>query len=227
MKQADILRALQNSSFPFERRKSVRHSNSDNKRGFILGTILDYYKNRYTVTKQTKKKQHLTKLLCAWIRKHHPSFYFTTIQVNKGGSALHVDSINCGPSIIQAFGKFTGGKLWSLDKPSKSASVRSLTWMDGNVPHITLPFKGERYSVVYFALKPRDSPPPTAEQQKFLRSLGFPAFKRNLRCPLSKAVLEAGSTPKERLSKAANILKKLRVPGIGDYTNKSISYRGR
>ena len=72
------------------------------------------------------------------------------MQVNKNvATVLHIDNNNLGPSSIIAFGEHDGGELY-VNNVGK-VSVRN-TWhiFDGNVPHLTGPFKGERYCLIFF-----------------------------------------------------------------------------
>lgn len=60
----------------------------------------------------TLEHPELAELLCSYIRRKFPKFVFTSIMVNEGRSALHVDPSNCDLSTIVSFGEHTGGELW-------------------------------------------------------------------------------------------------------------------
>ena len=64
---------------------------------------------------------------------------------------MHTDKSNDGPSAIIALGEFTGGELWTADRGVLPCS-NELRLFNGNQPHCTLPFKGERYSLIYFSV---------------------------------------------------------------------------
>lgn len=80
------------------------------------------------------------------------------------GAAPHRDANNTGLSMLAAFGNFQGGELryWPDDDksvgveklPSKGSMVidvrKHLLLFDGQRCHEVLPFKGERYSLVWF-----------------------------------------------------------------------------
>ena len=201
MSERKITYFLDNAVWPLEKRGSVKRSEKDTKkRGFMLGAVLLYFQGQFRVSRQTRKNEELTKLLNKWMRKHHPKYRYSSIQLNRGTSALHVDQANCGKSVIKAFGNFTGGRLWSLSWPKKSFNIKRGNGkiIDGNVPHITLPSpKGTRYSAVFFNMKGRFRPLPP-EQRKYLKELHFP-LPKSLKCDQVPQ--------RKRLPEAAKILK--------------------
>ena len=83
----------------------------------------------------------------------HPSFQFTSIQVNVGlASVLHTDDANIGPSLVVALGPFTGGQLWTHRAAEGCVlDVRNFAYINGRVPHRTLPYAGDRVSIVLFS----------------------------------------------------------------------------
>merc|ERR1712151_789522 len=102
----------------------------------------------------------------------------------------HCDGNNEGPSAIQAFGKFTGGmlKYWPKDlkvagKPQPSVEDlnsddcvahkidNKMLIFDGNRAHEVTPFKGNRFSVVYFSTQGYGKFKPADVKQ--LKSFGF------------------------------------------------------
>lgn len=209
----DILEALRNTTIPFDRRNGVRRSNSDKKRGMCLGYVFHYCKG-WWASKNTVKDQKLSHLLCLFAAERFPDFKFSSIMVNSGSSALHVDKGNCGPSLIIAVGNHTGGKLWQY--PGTELKVKNrLVECDGRLPHITLPFEGERYSVVYFNMK-GSRPPAPESHQRILKKCGFAKPPRKH--------TDNGRPQTHNLSHAAKILKtkwKLSQKYIGDWKNTS------
>ena len=89
--------------------------------------------------------------------------------------------------------------------------------IDGNIPHITMPHKGERYSVVFFAMRSRHKPMPETEARMH-RQLGFPKFRAPSKCT---------GRVRGRLREANQILLRMGVPKrhIGDFENKRIVRR--
>jgi len=64
-------------------------------------------------------------------------------------SALHIDKNNLGPSYIIGVGEYEDGELWVQDL-GKVDCKHSWELFDGNIPHCTMPYKGTRYTLIYF-----------------------------------------------------------------------------
>jgi hypothetical protein len=103
------------------------------------------------------------------------SFKFTSIQLNHNfASALHVDDYNSGPSYIVGLGGYEGGELWTLEHGPLDCHHRFCHY-DGTEPHATLPFTGERYTLVFFT---HQTHPRLGDADRaYLESLGFPLPK--------------------------------------------------
>eukprot|EP00928_Gymnodinium_smaydae_P098543 TRINITY_DN9187_c0_g1_i1.p1 TRINITY_DN9187_c0_g1~~TRINITY_DN9187_c0_g1_i1.p1 ORF type:complete len:441 (+),score=85.65 TRINITY_DN9187_c0_g1_i1:59-1381(+) len=150
----------------------------------------------YGPTTQTTRYPHFACFLNKWLEDNVPSyvaedFACTAINLNANyAGRRHRDGNNEGPSIIRAFGNFTGGKLkyWPkdikvtgktspaveslLDKDCVTHDIKNKTLMfDGNRSHEVTPFKGNRYSVVYFATQGYGKFKPA--HVKTLKTLGF------------------------------------------------------
>merc|ERR1712048_1037171 len=123
-----------------------------------------------------KRYPGVPKLMCQWLKDNKPKipakFVCTAINLNCNyAGRRHRDGNNEGPSVIRAFGKFTGGrliyfhkddgktvtrdKLHKLDKKDAITCdiAKNTTVFDGNRAHEVEPFKGERYSVVFFTAR--------------------------------------------------------------------------
>jgi hypothetical protein len=212
-----ILEALRSVKFPAERRASVKYSSKDPKKGFMLGRVVEITKG-YRLSVMTKKHPKLALLINTWMRKRHPSFHYTSIQVNKGRSSLHVDRMNCGPSLITALGSFSGAKLWSWGSQKNrlhDISTKSII-IDGNLPHMNTPLvRGERYSLVFFNMK-GNQPPMPAHEVSLYRKLKFPPCKTSMLCT---------PTNKIKLDEAARFLRGkfgFTRRQMGDYNNRRI-----
>jgi hypothetical protein len=216
--EAQILRLLRQTKFPLDRRRSVRKSASDTKEGFVLGRVTQYGVG-YRMSAMTRKHSLLASLLNTWMTRKHPGFSYTAIQINRGSCGLHVDQGNCGHSVIKAFGDFSGGELWTLATPHKLHDVkRRALYMNGNVPHMTMPFAGERYSIVCFTTRAAHREMPPAEMLAY-RRLGFPRLRKPRHCAPAE---------KHRLEEACNVLTAhfgVSAADIGDYSNASIPRR--
>jgi len=151
---------------------------------------------QFMCTPATTKYPNFPRLLCKWLLGNEPSlklnakFVCTAININANyAGRRHRDNGNEGPSIIRAFGKFTGGHLryWPKDfKKEGRADVMNLKLkdsvsgdlfknsfvFDGNRAHEVEAFKGERFTLVFFTgggwktMKP--------EYIEFMKSAGFP-----------------------------------------------------
>jgi len=150
----------------------------------------------YRPTCVTTRYPNFVRFLNKWLKDNLPAsvaddFVCTAINLNANyAGRRHRDGNNEGPSIIRAFGKFTGGmlKYWPKDLKCTGKqqprvedlanddcithNIKNKTLIfDGNRAHEVTPFEGNRYSVVFFStqgfakFKPADV--------KTLKSLGF------------------------------------------------------
>ena len=123
------------------------------------------------LTKITLRHSAVFALLARWIEDNAPEkfgqlFPFTSVNINFGYAArVHRDGNNIGPSMTKSLGSFTGGNLlyWENDDGRLDLSTadpahasctfdtrRQMVLFDGNRAHAVSPFKGERYSLVFF-----------------------------------------------------------------------------
>lgn len=150
-----VLEELRNTRFPKRRNCRPNAAETDEPiESFALG-IAPYRGNReqnwrlHGPSKWNRKFPRLYRLLCGFISAYHPNFKYSTIQLNKNFQCLpHVDKYNKGPSYIIALGDFTGGELVI---EGESYNIRN-RWkkFDGRKLHAVSPFRGERYSLVFF-----------------------------------------------------------------------------
>lgn len=121
---------------------------------FSLGTV--NYRGQKSVGGRIKGPSRFNKkypVLLSKLRKMmklwHPEFKYTTIQVNKNFSSKpHIDKNNVGPSYGIAMGKFTGGDLYVEGK--KHNIKNKFLNFDGTLGHWVSPYKGTRYSLIFF-----------------------------------------------------------------------------
>lgn len=218
MSRAAILSYLRGIELPKETRRSVRASERHDKRGFVLGYVIGYAQG-WTPSRATKQHPGLASLLCSYARARMPDLVFTSIMVNEGRSALHVDKSNCDLSAIVSFGDHVGGELWEY--PGRILRIHNrLRRCQGSLPHITLPYEGERYSIVYYNLASQDSRAPSRTMTSFLDQLGFHRLAER-----PARTLPARS---DLLPVAAKLLREelgLSSAFIGDYANERIRPR--
>jgi hypothetical protein len=147
-----VLEELESIRFP----KTVSRKNISSKpiEAFVLGDV--NYRGQKNLGGKTrgpsrynKKFPELFKAIKDMISYYHPNFKYTTIQLNKNVlSPPHIDKNNVGPSYIIGLGDYTGGNLAIEGK--KFNIKNKWKYFDGNKGHWTEPFKGLRYSIVFF-----------------------------------------------------------------------------
>jgi hypothetical protein len=129
-------------------------------------------------------RPNLSETLVKFAKKYVPDFPFTSIQVNKNYlSALHVDKNNLGPSYIVGIGDYEEGGLWVQTHGEVNCKHR---WQlfDGNIPHLTLPYTGTRYTLIYFSqqsFKLLGKVGNNRSHRDIMMRLGFPFPNRNAR----------------------------------------------
>jgi len=172
-----MLAALREVAFPKQVRRKVvaagsraEEEEATGPRSMPLGLVLSW-RLGVGVSRFTGVQEELTRLLCVSVRSAQPNFPFTSLQVNKNHMfALHVDNRNVGPSLILGLGDYLGGQLYVHGRGRLDVQRRWLEF-DGNVPHLTCGFSGERFSVVAFVHECFRKVSPADEAR--LRGLGF------------------------------------------------------
>jgi len=172
---AVVERALGMANVPLSAsRKNVIPKGQEAIKGAICGLYV--YADNIGVASFSRRHPWLTRLLAAFCHREQPNFKFTSIQVNVNyASRPHVDRNNLGASYIIGLGKYTGGALWvHKDDGNKAHTLEDevtlapmynkgdtymgsdtniqgrWTQFNGNRLHLTRPFQGTRYSLVYF-----------------------------------------------------------------------------
>lgn len=187
----DVLAVLRLWAFkPNETRQNVMKDGVNFVFSDTLG-LLAGYDGSVCVTCSTTLYPVVSQLLCRWLEDSLPAdmrhkFGCTSINVNSGYAAkIHRDANNVGPSMIKAFGKFTGGELNYWAEDNKAAHVESvvkenkdtiniqknLLLFDGNRAHSVEDFEGERFSLVFFTT--RQYQKSSKEVRKCLENCGF------------------------------------------------------
>mmetsp|Transcript_112278 Transcript_112278/g.194648 ORF Transcript_112278/g.194648 Transcript_112278/m.194648 type:complete len:508 (-) Transcript_112278:96-1619(-) len=144
------------------------------------------------VTHNAKRYPAFTQLIVKWLVDRLPKevqdFTFTSLNLNCNYAAKrHRDGQNFGPSMIKAFGDFSGGELNVFPEDDRDKSDLSklpasdkrclnikdnLAMFNGNSAHEVEEFQGTRLSIVYFTLGCHDRA--KDEDVELLRQLGFP-----------------------------------------------------
>lgn len=120
-----------------------------------------------------RRRPGLTRELVRFGVAHLPKgFKFTSIQLNHNfASELHVDDFNSGSSYIVGLGSYKGGALWTLEHGPLECKHTFVNY-DGTEPHATLPFTGDRYTLIFFSHQTH--PKLKDEDREYLLGLGFP-----------------------------------------------------
>lgn len=107
-----------------------------------------------TSNHKNKNCKRIYELIKALINVRHSYFQYTSITVNRNLKCNpHRDKRNCGVSYIVAFGMFEGGELdyeISDTRQGRFDLKNHWTLFDGNQLHGNQPFKGTRFSLVYY-----------------------------------------------------------------------------
>lgn len=130
--------------------------------GFCLGSVRQLDKG-IVPSRFNPRFPQLLKEACALMKAHDPNFKYTSIQVNKNMQcAPHRDAGNEGPSYIIGLGDYQGGDLVVQETSGpKTHNVHNrFVHFDGRLVHHVLPFKGERYTLVFFTVKKPNPRPP-------------------------------------------------------------------
>tara|TARA_R110000751_G_scaffold210731_1_gene314433 strand:+ start:206 stop:703 length:498 start_codon:yes stop_codon:yes gene_type:complete len=158
-----VLKILTELKFPHHERFNVATAPYE---GFVLGQV---YLRKGTasgvghakaLSRHHKKKKYDEIYIEAkkLMKKKDPNFKFTSIQFNKNNKAKkHKDGKNVGVSYIIGLGDYTGGGLIVYDadgKKSKTHDIKNKFFkFNGSIhPHETAPFKGERYTLVFYSI---------------------------------------------------------------------------
>lgn len=180
---------------PNKMRENVRREGTPFVYSETLGLVQSFTQQWY-LSQRSRRHPAVLKLLCRWLRSHispqAKEFAFTSVTINAAYSAKrHRDAGNVGPSIVKAFGEFSGGELmyWPGDRPEKRLKLEELSardlvtldvkenlvLFDGNRAHEVCPFDGERYSVVFFARRGYENVPMRLQREYKALNGYFPA----------------------------------------------------
>jgi len=127
--------------------------NQKNARQVCFG--MTKHRGKKKVSKFTEKYPHIMDLFNEFIDNHIGGFHFDGVYVNRNLICKkHLDSKNVGKSLIVGFGDFTEGETsLYFDKEIRfNIQNYSLSFNGSKIEHSSLPFKGTRYSLVFFTV---------------------------------------------------------------------------
>jgi hypothetical protein len=164
MSRTALFEELESIKFPLATSRNNIKRGGKSTMGFVLGKVrnrgsgLNYDKRVIRDSRRTSEEKYakVYELAKALIKKEKPNFKYNSIQFNKNArTARHKDGFNVGVSAMITLGDFTGGNLLVFDENEKNPqSVKTKNrWVIFNgskFPHETEPFKGTRYSLVFY-----------------------------------------------------------------------------
>tara|TARA_Y100000389_G_scaffold81274_1_gene77845 strand:+ start:1206 stop:1811 length:606 start_codon:yes stop_codon:yes gene_type:complete len=147
------------------RPSQVEKSEKGGYEGFVLGIVTSWagkgshsgYRKMLSMKTREPKYKKLFNETKKLMRLKDPKFKFTSIQYNKNNrAARHRDAKNVGVSYIVGLGDYTGGELIVFDENEKNPVKHDIrgkfnTFDGSKYPHETAPFKGERYTLVFYS----------------------------------------------------------------------------
>ena len=166
-----VLKMLRELKWPRTLRPNVlRQSHVDKGgktgyEGFVLGIVTSWagkgtragYRKMLSMKTREPKYKKFFRESKKLMRMKDPKFKFTSIQYNKNHrAARHRDAKNTGISYIVGLGDYTGGELTIFDENEKNPVKHDIkgkfnTFNGSKYPHETAPFKGERYTLVFYS----------------------------------------------------------------------------
>tara|TARA_B100001094_G_scaffold55907_2_gene51389 strand:- start:119 stop:628 length:510 start_codon:yes stop_codon:yes gene_type:complete len=164
MSRTALLEELESIKFPLAVNRNNIKRGGKSTMGFVLGKVRNRgsglkYDTRVIRDSRRSNEEKYAKvyeLAKALIKKEKPNFKYNSIQFNKNArTARHLDGNNVGISSMITLGDYTGGNLLIFDEDEKNPqSVKTknrwITFNGSKYPHETEPFKGTRYSIVYY-----------------------------------------------------------------------------
>ena len=156
-----MLKELRNTEFP----KNTGRKNNLNKGqtyslSMVLGKTMKMYCSKEKDSQKcirpsrfNKKFPVLLGLAKKFLKSNAPNYAFHSVTINKNHrSAKHTDRNNKGFSYIIGLGNYTGGDLVFESGDYKGSHNIKNKWLKfkGDHPHFVKPFKGERYTLVYY-----------------------------------------------------------------------------
>jgi hypothetical protein len=164
MDKTKMLKELRATRFPKNKgRTNILNKGQTYSLSMVLGKVRQLYsscngKVCKVDSKWNKKYPELLKAAKQLLKQHDPKYRFEAVTINKNQKAhSHTDVNNVGHSYIIGLGDYTGGELVFTDKDSPYYGTHNIKnkWLKfvGDTPHHVRPFKGERYTLVYYHWK--------------------------------------------------------------------------
>ena len=159
----EMLKILNETEFPINTgRTNILKKGQTHSKSMVLGKVHQMFKGcdgkKCKVDSQNNKKyKELLKATKSFLRDSGVKYRFESVTINKNhAAAKHVDQNNQGHSYIIGLGNYTGGELVFTNKASATHGTHNIKnkWLKftGDTEHYVKPFKGLRYTIVYYHL---------------------------------------------------------------------------
>ena len=157
----EMLQILEATDFPINKgRTNILKKGQTYSHSMVLGKVRKMFsscdgKVCKVPSRHNKKHEGLLKAAKSFLRSHDPNYKFEAVTINKNhAAAKHIDKNNKGHSYIIGLGNYTGGELVFTDKKSPNYGSHNIKnkWLKfvGDTEHHVKPFKGTRYTLVYY-----------------------------------------------------------------------------
>ena len=161
--KSEMLKLLNETEFPKNTgRKNVLKKGQTHSKSMVLGKVHKLYsscdgKKCKVDSRHNEKHKKLLEAAKSFLRQSGVKYRFESVTLNKNhAAAKHVDQNNKGHSYIIGLGNYTGGDLVFSDKSSPYHGSHNIKnkWLKfvGDTEHYVKPFKGTRYTLVYYHL---------------------------------------------------------------------------
>ena len=159
----EMLNLLESTEFPKNTgRTNVLKKGQTHSESMVLGKVHKMYsscdgKRCKVASRHNVKHKELLAAAKSFLKAAGVKYRFESVTVNKNhAAARHVDKNNTGHSFIIGLGNYTGGQLVFSDKESPYHGSHNIKnkWLKfvGDTEHYVKPFKGTRYTLVYYHL---------------------------------------------------------------------------
>lgn len=164
MNNPKMTKLLRGTRFPKNKgRTNILNKGQTYSLSMVLGKVRKLYSSCNgrvckVPSRWNSKYAALLKASKQLLKAHDPKYRFEAVTINKNQKASsHTDVNNVGESYIIGLGDYTGGELVFTDKDSPYYGTHNIKgkWLRfvGDTPHHVKPFKGERYTLVYYHWK--------------------------------------------------------------------------
>ena len=172
--EANLYRMIRDLELPtLKRTQLIGHQPTCGQRGMFLGLSLSHDHRPFAMPLRDKHRRVIS-TINNLLQAQNINFAYTSICLSLNVRCkIHIDNSNEGPSYTITLDPFTGGQLWQqTDQGTKVVPPSQLTLTNGNHAHATLPFFGQRVSIVLYSHTSFSKPSATSIHETLQRD-GF------------------------------------------------------